>query len=320
MHTSTNKGRKLGISVLVPTWRRPESLSRFLDALEAQSRPPEELVLSVRADDEATRSLLAGRPLPFPVRIATPPRPGLLAALNAGYDLASGDVIAATDDDTVPHPDWLERIEARFLEDPGLAALGGPDRMVLHDHPPDGIPGIVVGKVEPYGRVVGNHHFGAGEIRDVDILKGCNFAIRAPALGDRRIDSRLRGTGAEHHTELDLCLGLRREGWRVAYDPAVLVDHYEEARHEGSRETGKDDAENHDSIHNLTYALLKHQPPLRKAASLAYGLLVGTKKNPGLALALEGWLRRRDHDPMHGLRVATSARLSGVGTWLRSLR
>jgi GT2 family glycosyltransferase len=320
VHTSRNEPVKLGITVLVPTWRRPESLSRFLAGLEAQSRPPDELVLSVRADDEATRSLLATHPFSFPMRIATPARPGLLAALNAGYDAAGGDVVVATDDDTVPHPDWLERIEARFLEDPRLGALGGPDRMVLHDHPPDGIPGIVVGKVEPYGRVVGNHHLGAGEIRDVDIVKGCNFAIRAAALGDRRIDTRLRGTGAEHHTELDLCLGLRRAGWRIAYDPAVIVDHYEEARHEGSRETGKDAAENHDSTHNQTYALLKHLTPARKLASLAYGLLVGTQKNPGLAIAVAHRLGRGDPAGGSGLAVATSARLSAVGTWLRSLR
>jgi len=254
------------------------------------------------------------------MRIATPPRPGLIAALNAGYDLASGDLVVATDDDTVAHPDWLERIEARFLEDPRLGALGGPDRMVLHDHPPDGVPGIVVGKVEPYGRVVGNHHLGAGEIRDVDILKGCNFAVRAAALGERRIDLRLRGTGAEHHTELDLCLGLRRDGWRVAYDPAVIVDHYEEPRHVGSREIGKSAAENHDSIHNLTYALLKHLPPLQKLISLAYGLMVGTRENPGVALALERRLRGGRTASGGGFGVATSARLSAVETWLRSRR
>lgn len=311
---------RLGISVLVPTWRRPESLSRFLVALEAQSRPPDELVLSVRADDEATRSLLDERTMPFPMRIATPARPGLLAALNAGYDVATGDVVVATDDDTAPRPDWLARIEDRFLEDPRLGALGGPDRMVLQDHPPDGIPGIPVGTVTPYGRVVGNHHLGAGEFRDVDILKGCNLAVRAAALGDRRIDTRLRGNGAEHHTELDLCLGLRRDGWRVAYDPAVIVDHYEEQRHEGSREVGKDATENHDSTHNLTYALLKHLPPLRKFAALSYGLLVGTRENPGLLLAVEGMLRGRGPAPAGRLKVATSARLSAVGTWLRSLR
>ena len=257
-------------------------VGRCLAGLEAQSRTPDEVVLSVRADDEATRSLLADRPDPsFPVRIATPPRPGLIAALNAGYDLATGDIVVATDDDTVAHRDWLEQIEKRFLEDPRLGALGGPDRMVLQDHPPEGIPGIKVGKVEPYGRIVGNHHLGTGQMRDVDILKGCNLAVRAAALGDRRIDVRLRGSGAEHHSELDVCLGLRREGWRVAYDPRVVVDHYEAARLEGSREIDKDPRERHDAIHNQTYALLKHLPAARKIVAFLYGLLIGTRESPG---------------------------------------
>ncbi len=316
MQTSAEDSSKLSITVLIPSWRRPESLARCLDGLEAQSRLPDEVVLAVRGDDVETRDLLDRRRSPLPTRIATPSRPGLIAALNVGYDLASGDVVVATDDDTVARPDWLRLIEARFREDPRLGALGGPDRMVLQDHPPEGIPGIEVGKVATFGRVVGNHHLGTGEMREVDILKGCNLAIRAAALGERRIDTRLRGTGAEHHTELDLCLGLRREGWRVAYDPAVVVDHYEEARHEGSREVGKSAAEHHDSIHNQTYALLKHLPPARKAVAFLYGVLVGTRDNPGLLLAVERRLRGGGPPAASPLPVATAARFSAVRTWL----
>lgn len=306
----------LTLTVLIPSWKRPGSLARCLDALAAQRRLPDEVVLSVRADDHDTRELLAGREAPFPLRIATPQRPGLIAALNAGYDLASGDVVVATDDDTAPRPEWLARIEARFAADPGLGALGGPDRMVLQDHPPEGVPGIPVGRVEWYGRVVGNHHLGADGYREVDIAKGANFAIRSAALGERRIDTELRGRGAEHHSELDLCLGLKRDGWRVAYDPEVVVDHFEEARHGGQREIGMQPSEHHDAVHNQTYALLKHLPPLRAAITFLYGLAVGTRDNPGLLL----WLERRVRGGESGsgdLRVNTSARFSGLRTWLR---
>ena len=308
----------LAITVLIPSWKRPESLGRCLDALEAQQRQPDEVVLSVRADDEATRSMLAGRSLPFAHPIATPAAPGLLAALNAGYDLAVGDVVVATDDDTVAHPDWLARIERHFATEPGLGALGGPDRMVLQDHPPDGIEDVVVGKVQWYGRILGNHHLGAGEAREVDIVKGANFAIRKAALGARRIDSTLRGTGAEHNTELDLCLGLKRDGWKLVYDPAVIVDHHEEVRHGGERENRMTDAEHHDAIHNQTYALLKHLPPLCKLTALAYGLLVGTRDSPGLALAIERHFPGgRSSSSAASLRIATAARIDAVRSWVR---
>ena len=262
--------------------------------------------------------MLAARSDAFPEVIATPERPGLIAALNAGYDLAEGDVVVATDDDTAPHPDWLERIERRFREDPRLGALGGPDRMVLQDHPPEGIVEIPIGQVQWFGRVVGNHHLGAGPVRDVDIVKGANFAIRRAALGARRIDTALRGRGAEHHSEIDLCLGLKRDGWRLLYDPAIVVDHYEAPRHGGQRETQMTGAEHRDAIHNQTYTLLKHLPAGRALVAFLYGLLVGTREEPGLALALARYL------PGHtaaanesGLAINTAARFSALRSWLR---
>jgi GT2 family glycosyltransferase len=304
------------LTVLIPTWRRPESLARCLDALERQTRRPDGLVLCVRAGDRETRAMLAERALPFPLEIATPDAPGLLAALNAGFDRARGDVIATTDDDTAPHPDWLERIERRFEEDAELGGLGGRDRLVLQDGEPDAE--VVVGRVYWFGRVVGNHQLGIGAMREVDLLKGANMALRRAALGERRIDTALRGPDTEHYTELDICLPLKREGWKLAYDPAIMVDHYEETRHGAERETLMSTAERRDAIFNQTYALLKHLPPVRRPIAFAYALLVGTRYDPGPLLAIERALLRRSSDvPSTGLRVTTGARLSALAAWWR---
>jgi GT2 family glycosyltransferase len=309
------------ISVLIPSWRRPDSLARCIDGLEAQERRPDELVLAIRADDAETREMLAGRRPPFPLEIATPGAPGLLAALNTGFDRVTGEIVVATDDDTVAHPDWLARIERRFEADPRLGGLGGPDRMVLQADQPLVSADTGVGRVRWFGRVVGNHHVGAGEMRDVDLLKGANMAFRTSALGDRRIDTALRGGGTQQHTEIDLCLGLRRDGWTLAFDPAVRVDHYEEPRHGGERENQMSAAEHHNAIHNQTYALLKNLPPLKRLVTFSYGLLVGTRDNPGLLLAIERVLSRRPSaSKSSSLRVNSSARLSALKSWWRRRR
>ena len=80
---------------------------------------------------------------------------------------------------------------------------------------------------------------------------------------------------------------MKAAGWKVAYDPAVLVDHYEEITTVASARRGCREAEHRDAVHNQTYALLKHLPLGRRLTAFAYGLLVGARDNPGVLLAIE---------------------------------
>jgi GT2 family glycosyltransferase len=240
---------------------------------------------------------------------------GVVAALNAGFDEARGDIVAVTDDDTAPDPDWLARILARFEERPALGGLGGRDRVIVDGEPLGGAgdEGLEVGRILPFGRVVGNHHLGAGEIRDVDLLKGANMAVRRAALGSLRIDPGLRGRGAEPHWEVDLSLGLKAAGWTLAYDPAIGLDHFAVTRHEGEREETMSAAERAEAVFNQTYAMLKYLPPARRAVAFGYALAVGTHADPGFLLALAPLAK--GHSPRPALRrsrVATGARLEAL--------
>ncbi|HWE39408.1 MAG TPA: glycosyltransferase [Isosphaeraceae bacterium] len=109
------------VTVVVPTFRRPDLLARCLEALARQDVGPSSFEVVV-ADDEAshaTRSLVEGlaRRFPAPSRYVAVTGPhGPAAARNAGWRAATGEVIAFTDDDCVPEPCWLRA---------GLAALAG---------------------------------------------------------------------------------------------------------------------------------------------------------------------------------------------------
>lgn len=303
----------LRVSVLIPTWRRPESLARGLAALGRQELAPLELILVVREDDSATHELLPALQLPFPVEVVAPPRAGVLAALNAGFDRAGGDVIAITDDDTEPLPDWLTRIERHFAADPRLGALGGRDRIVDSDSEGDGDPDLPVGRVLRFGRVTGYHHLGAGPAREVDIVKGANMAVRRAALGAKRIDTELRGEGAEHHWEIDLSLAIQAAGWKLVYDPAVEVLHHEAERFGGQREELMSEGERFNAVHNQTLVLARNLTGLRRLTALAYGFLVGTRADPGPALALEQIVRGGERrDVLARLRTASRARWAAL--------
>ncbi len=268
------------ISVVVPTYRRPQSLACCLDALDRQTRLADETIVVVRGDDAAGQEVVRARSRA--VRLVLVQRPGVVAAMNAGLEASSGDVIALTDDDSAPHADWLARIAAMFASDSRIAAVGGRDwvysyrtgRLIEGSEP-------VVGTIGWFGRVTGNHHVGVGQARDVDVLKGVNLSVRGELLRQVRFDERLRGVGTEHHWELALCLELRRRGWRIVYDPAIAVDHHIQPRVDDSRQF--DSLELRDSTHNETVAVLEYLSPFRGGLHLLWAAAIGTSSSPGVA-------------------------------------
>jgi len=298
----------MNVSVVVPTWRRPADLTRCLAGLAAQTRTPDEVVVVVRAEDAATWELLRKpRADGLAVRPAHVERPGAVEALRAGIEAAGGDVVAITDDDSVPRPDWLQRIEAALAGDPGVGGVGGRDFVhreggVLDDGRP------TVGLVRWYGRVLGNHHLGTGSARDVDVLKGVNMAFRNEALDGVRFADGLRGGGAQVHWEVDLCLAVKAGGWRLLYDPAIAVDHFPAERFDEDRRSGLTVEALQNEVFNLTYVLMRRLPRGRRGLALGYGLLVGTGEAPGLLMALEGAVRRRGTAGL--LRACERARIA----------
>lgn len=274
-----------------------------------------------REDDADTWSALeaftAGGDPGLPLRGLPVGTAGLVASLNAGLGAVGEEVVAVTDDDAVPRPDWLARIVAAFASDPALGGVGGRDWV----HERGGLDDrrrAQVGEVRWFGRVVGNHHLGAGPAREVDLLKGVNMAFRREALRRVRIDGRLRGHGSQVHTEVDLCLAVKRAGWRLVYDPAIAVDHFPAARPAGDHRHESSLARLADEVHNETYCLLKWLPWRGKAAVLAYGLVVGTRRAPGLATAIEQTLRGRRTGA--ALAACTRARLEALGSFVERLR
>jgi glycosyltransferase involved in cell wall biosynthesis len=126
------------VSVVVPTCGRPELLARCLIALFAQSMPRADFEIVVVDDgrSETTRSLvdsLAAEAPGLSVRYLRPMgAKGPAAARNAGWSAARSDLVAFTDDDTVPEPGWLA-IGTAAMRAGRWAALAG---RVLVPRPP----------------------------------------------------------------------------------------------------------------------------------------------------------------------------------------
>jgi glycosyltransferase involved in cell wall biosynthesis len=305
------------VSVVVPTYMRPQSLARCLDALERQQYPAAEILVAVRVADTASQEVVRARAQP--VKLVLVERPGVVAAMNTGIDLSSGDVVALTDDDAAPHRDWLARMVAVYENDERaqVAAVGGRDWVHTKQGRLIDDSAQTVGKVSWFGRVTGNHHLGVGPSRDVEVLKGVNLSVRGELLREVRIDERLRGVGTEHHWEVALCLTLAGRGLRIVYDPGIAVDHHLQERVADSREF--DAGELRDSTFNETLALLEYLPRWRRASYVAWAFALGTSSTPGVAQMLRA-LPARGGSSWSQFRGAQAGLLAGMRAYRRSLR
>jgi glycosyltransferase involved in cell wall biosynthesis len=100
------------ISVVIPTYRRPELLSRCLAALQKQTFPIEHYEVIVVGDgvDYPSRHLvhLLQKKNSYLHYHELKKKKGPAAARNYGWKHASGKLIAFTDDDCIPSPEWLQ--------------------------------------------------------------------------------------------------------------------------------------------------------------------------------------------------------------------
>jgi cellulose synthase/poly-beta-1,6-N-acetylglucosamine synthase-like glycosyltransferase len=307
----------MDITVIVPTYRRPKDLSRCLEALKKQTRPVDELLVTVRDTDTETWTFLETfNSETLPLRTVTVSASGAIAAMNAGLDAASGDMITFTDDDAAPHADWLARIEPHFLSDGSVGGVGGRDWVYHSTELVDGAK-EVVGQVQWFGRVIGNHHLGVGEAREVDVLKGVNMSFRRAAIKSKYFDGRMQGTSAQIHHEIEFCLALKKEGWKLIYDPKIAVNHYTGQRFDEDKRNKFNPIAMNNIVHNETLALLEHLPSTRRIVFLIWAILVGTRGAPGFVRWLQ-FLPSQGNLATQKLQASLQGRKQGWQTWQES--
>ena len=116
----------MDVTLLVPTYRRPEGLRRLLTAVAGED-PPFRWEVVVVDNDRAgsAKSVVdACAPLlPVQVRYVVESETGAVHARNRGIREATGRVLAMLDDDVVPQRGWLAAVCAPVLD--GTAAGAG---------------------------------------------------------------------------------------------------------------------------------------------------------------------------------------------------
>ena len=95
-------------SVIIPSRGGAQRLPTLLSALAAQDDHSWEAIVVIDGDVDDSASVVARYDRQLPVRcIVFPENRGRVAALNAGFEAARGDVLIRCDDDMEPRPDYV---------------------------------------------------------------------------------------------------------------------------------------------------------------------------------------------------------------------
>lgn len=249
------------LSLVVCTLDRPASVARLLDALRAQHRPADEVLVVDASDGTETRQVVerAAEGWPGPLRhhaVADDER-GLTRQRNVGVAETTGEVVAFLDDDTVPDAGYVGALVACFARHPDTVGVGGVIvesgwRPVRRRRPRlgwyrtgawerregwrwtlrrlVGLGAAAPGELPPsgHGRPI-SFLAPTGGDQHVEFVMGGASAWRRPVLERHRFDPGFAGYGL--YEDLDLCISAGSEGSLVvAADATVQHLHAPEGR------------------------------------------------------------------------------------------
>jgi glycosyltransferase involved in cell wall biosynthesis len=195
------------ISVVIPSRNDATFLAVCLDALARQTRPADEVIVVDADSTDATTAIARADG----ARVVHQSTLGIWPATAAGFDAASGDLLARLDADSVPAPDWLEQVERRMARPDRPTAVTGSG--VFYG-------GTAVRRWMARHLYLGGYFFAIGALLGHPPVFGSNFALRAEAWTVLR--DVVHRDRPDVHDDLDLSWWMQ-PGMSVVYEPALVV-------------------------------------------------------------------------------------------------
>jgi hypothetical protein len=206
------------LSLIICTRNRCGQLVRCFETIQRlKFERPWELIIVDNGSTDATAVVIQEfvKAAPFPIFYVSQPKLGLGSARNAGLVAASGEILAFTDDDCYPAPDFLSHVWSAF-EDPSLGYVTG--RILLHDSAD--LPIGTNASAEPVT-------FRRKSFINPGGVQGANMAFRREVLDEIGGFDPLFGAGALFPAEdLDAASRASAAGWNGQYCPDVVVHHH----------------------------------------------------------------------------------------------
>jgi cellulose synthase/poly-beta-1,6-N-acetylglucosamine synthase-like glycosyltransferase len=221
----------ISATVIIPTYtfERWELLSAAVASVEAQTRPPIQLILCVDHNPElfarcvetwGTKDSLTSLSIEivankFIQEETGSRRLGAGWARNSGAEIAAGDVLVFLDDDARANTDWLEYLLEPF-NDPRTVAVGGAPLPLYETARPSWFPAN-------FDWVFGCAYEGVPkQLAPLRHLIGTNMSVR------RHVFEEIGGFHSIDFDDLDLCMRVAAQcpGQEILYEPRAIVHHF----------------------------------------------------------------------------------------------
>jgi N-acetylglucosaminyl-diphospho-decaprenol L-rhamnosyltransferase len=219
-------------AAVIVNYNAGPALLDCVDSLAAAGGSVETVVVDNQSTDSSPEALTRTHPGTRVVR--TGANLGYARAANLGIAATDAPVVAVLNPDTVLRPGAARAVLARFAAEADLAAVGprllnadGSTYPSARSFPSLGDAvghGLLffVWPANPFTRRYRQTAADPEAARDVDWVSGAAIWLRRSALDavggwDERFFMYVE--------DVDLCFRLHRAGWRVAYEPAGVVEH-----------------------------------------------------------------------------------------------
>ena len=196
------------ISVVVCSYNGAKTIRETLEALQKLDYPKYEVIIVNDGSTDNTEKICKE----YPFRIVTTPNQGLSQARNTGLELATGDIVAYTDDDAYPDPHWLRYLADMFLRT-SHGGIGGPNLAPTKD--------------SWMSECIANSPGGPIHVliddQTAEHIPGCNMAFKKECLeAVGGFDPQFRAAG----DDVDVCWRLEQQGWTLGFHHSAMVWHH----------------------------------------------------------------------------------------------
>jgi GT2 family glycosyltransferase len=306
--------RPASLSVVIPTFQRPDWIRRAVQSLAIQARPPDEVIAVSRDTDYPTHESIASLQqsgLPFPLRRELVSEPGFMPPVKRGLSVAEGDVVGVMDDDAEAVEGWSERLLGHYAH-ADVGAVGGRcinvDGDVVRSVPETGR----VGYVSAIGNFIGEMYCRPTFTHPVEVsfLMGGNMSFRRDIARRIEFDMELNRNVAQGY-EVDIGLQVKNMGWKIIFDPLLAIRHYSAPRAAvGVRGTEAEGIQWF-SFNHVRVAL-RRLPLHMRVVCLANQLALGHRVAPGILPYMVAPLARRFGFATHVAGAALKGRLLAI--------
>ena len=196
------------VSVVVPVYNGEKTIKKTIEALLSQKTEKSyEIIVVDDGSTDDTPNIIKN----YPVKIITQKNAGPSAARNTGWKAASAEIVAFTDSDCIPVPDWIEVISNHF-EKPSVGGVGGT-------YETENTGSILATYI---GEDIRFRHGRLG--KEIEATGTFSVAFRKNLLEQvGGFDETYKKATAE---DFDVSFAIRKAGHKIIFEPNAIVGHY----------------------------------------------------------------------------------------------